>query len=77
LPPSSDIVLCISPAAGSATFGYILIAKNKRHQENAISAYFKSAGREITVLRCPNFANFLLDHSLQERNISLFINLPR
>jgi hypothetical protein len=40
LPPSFDIVLRISPAAGSAIFGYILIPKNKRHQEKAISAYF-------------------------------------
>jgi hypothetical protein len=77
LPPSSDIVLRISPAAGSATFGYILIAENEHHQENTISAYFESAGRKVTVLPYPNFANFLLDHSLQECNISLFINLPR
>jgi hypothetical protein len=78
LPPSSDIVHRISPAAGSAIFlGYILIAENERHQENAISAYFENAGREVTVLPCPNFANFLSDHSLQERNVSLIIDLPR
>jgi hypothetical protein len=76
LPPSSDIVLRISPAAGSTIFGYILIAENERHQENAISAFFENTGREVTVLPCPNFANFLLDHSLQERNISLIIDLP-
>jgi hypothetical protein len=77
LPPSSDIVLRISPAAGSAIFGYILIAKKEHHQENAISTYFENAGREVMVLPCPNFANFLLGHSLQERNVSLIINLPR
>jgi hypothetical protein len=77
MPPSSDIVLCISLAAGSATFGYILIAVNERHLEDAIVAYFESAGREVTVLPCPNFATFLIDHSLQERNISLIIDLPR
>jgi hypothetical protein len=77
LPPSSDIVLHISPAAGSAIFGYILIAKNECHQEKAISAYLKNAGREVTILPCPNFAKFLVDHSLQERNISLIIDLPR
>jgi hypothetical protein len=52
-------------------------AENECHQENAISAYFENAGREVTVLPCPNFANFLLDHSLQERNVSLIIDLPR
>jgi hypothetical protein len=76
LPPSSDIVLRISPAAGSATFGYILIAVNERSQEDAIVAYFESAGREVAVLPCPNFDTFLIDHSLQERNISLIIDLP-
>jgi hypothetical protein len=64
LPPAADIVLRISPAAGSATFGYILIAENKRHQQDAITAYFGSAGREVTVLPCPYFANFLTEHSL-------------
>jgi hypothetical protein len=77
LPPTSDIVLFISPTAGSAIFGYILIAKNKGHQEKAISAYFENAGREVTILPCPNFAKFLVDHSLQERNVSLIIDLPR
>jgi hypothetical protein len=77
LPPSSDILLCISPTAGFTIFGYILIPKNKRHQEKAISAYFKNAGREVTILPCPNFAKFLVDHSLQERNISLIIDLLR
>jgi hypothetical protein len=77
LPPSSDNVLHISPAAGFAIFGYILIAKNERHQEKAISAYFENAGREVTILPCPNFATFLVGHSLQERNVSLIIDLPR
>jgi hypothetical protein len=77
LPPSSDIVLRISPAAGAAIFGYILILENERHQEKAISAYFENAGREVTILPCPNFAKFLVDHSLQERNVSLIIDLPR
>jgi hypothetical protein len=75
LPPSSDIFLRISLSAGSAIFGYILIAKNECHQEKAISAYFENAGREVTILPCPNFAKFLVDHSLQERNASLIIDL--
>jgi hypothetical protein len=43
----------------------------------AIASYFDSAGQEVTVLPCPNFANFFIKHSLQERNISLIIDLPR
>jgi hypothetical protein len=77
LPPSSDIVLRISPAAGSAIFSYILIPEKERHQEKAISAYFKNAGREVTILPCPNFAKFLVAHSLQEHNVYLIIDLPR
>jgi hypothetical protein len=77
LPPSSDIVLRISPTAGSTIFGYILIAENECHQEKAIFAYFENAGREVTILPCPNFAKFLVDHSLQERNVSLIIDLLR
>jgi hypothetical protein len=76
LPPSFDIVLRISPTAGSAIFGYILIAKNKGHKEKAISAYFKNAGHEVTILPCPNFTKFLVDHSLQERNVFLITDLP-
>jgi hypothetical protein len=76
LPPALDIILCISPAAGSATFGYILVAENKRHQEGAIAIYYDSAGQEVTVLPCPNFANFLIEHSIQEHNVSLIIDLP-
>jgi hypothetical protein len=77
LPPASDIILRISPAASSAIFGYILITENECHQEKAISAYFENAGREVTILPCPNFAKFLVDHSFQERNVSLIIDLPR
>ncbi len=76
LPPAADIVLQISPAAGSAMFGYILVAENKHHQQDAITAYFDSAGREVTVLPCPYFANFLTKHSLQECNVSLIMDLP-
>jgi hypothetical protein len=40
-----SILLRISPAAGSATFGYIYIAEDERHQpEDAITAYFNSVG---------------------------------
>jgi hypothetical protein len=76
LPPAADIFLRISPAAGSATFGYIFIAENKCHQQDAITAYFYSAGREVMVHPCPYFANFLTEHSLQERNVSLIMDLP-
>ena len=77
LPPSTDIVLRISPASGSATFGFILVSENERHLQDAIAAYFDSAGRDITVLPCPNFSTFLIEHSLQERNVSLVSDLPR
>jgi hypothetical protein len=50
---------------------------NKCHQEDAIVAYFKSAGREVVVLPCPHFATFLIDNSLQECNVTIIINLLR
>lgn len=76
LQPELDIVLRISPASGFATFG-ILIAETERHLQDAITAHYDSVGRVVTVLPCPHFANFLTDHSLHERNVSLVSNLPR
>jgi len=45
-------MLRISPAAGSATFGYIYLADAKLRQQDAITAYFDSAGRSVTALPC-------------------------
>jgi hypothetical protein len=77
LHPTTSIILSISPAAGYTTFGYIYIAENKRHhQEDAITAYFNSAGREVTVLPCPDFDTFMVDYSLLDCNVSFLTNLP-
>jgi hypothetical protein len=76
LHPTTSIALCISLAAGSATFGYIYIAEGKCHQaEDAITAYFSSAGREVTILPCPDFDTFMANYSLVDCDVSFFNNL--
>jgi hypothetical protein len=74
LHPTTRIILCISLATGSATFGYIYIAENKHgHQEDTITAYFDSAGQEVTILPCPDFDTFMADYSLLDCDV-IFVN---
>ena len=51
---ANHVMVCISPAAGSTTLGYIYLTDTKRRHA-AITAYFDSAGREVAVPPCPNF----------------------
>ena len=70
-------MLRISPAAGSATFSYIYLAKAKLRHQDAITAYFDSAGQEVTVLPCPDFDSFIADNSLMYRDVLFITDLPR
>jgi hypothetical protein len=70
-------MLRISPAAGSARFGYIYLAEAELRHQDAITAYFDSAGREVTVLPCPDFDSFLADTSLMYRDVLIITDLPR
>ena len=70
-------MLRISPAAGSATFGYIYLAEAELHHQDTITAYFDSAGQEVTVLPCPDFDSFLVDISLMYRDMLFITDLPR
>jgi hypothetical protein len=70
---ASNIVLCISPASGSARFGYIYLAVNKRHLCDALAAYFAAFGCKIIVLPCPDFDFFMVIHSLTTSDIN-FVN---
>ena len=76
-PSTSNIMLRISPAAGSATFGYIYLADAELRQQDAITAYFDSAGRLVTALPCPDFESFLADTSLVYRDVLFLSDLPR
>jgi hypothetical protein len=60
----AEVVLRISPAAGSATFGYIYLYKNERHQEDPITAYFNSARRDVVPIPCPDFNAFMAAYRL-------------
>ena len=64
-------MLCISPAAGSATFGYIYLSDTKWRHEAAITANFDSAGRKVAVIPCPDFEQFITDNNLLYRNLLL------
>jgi hypothetical protein len=76
-PPTNNILLRISPASGSATFGYIYLTETKLHHRNAISAYFDSTDREISVIPCPDFDTFISDLHLMYRGVMLVSDLPR
>ena len=76
-PSTTNIMLCISPAAGSATFGYIYLAEAELRHQDAITAYFDSAGQEVTVLPCPDFDSFIADNSLMYRDVLFITDLPR
>jgi hypothetical protein len=76
-PSTTNIMLRISPAADSATFGYIYLAEAKLRHQDAITAYFDSAGQSVTVLPCPNFDSFLADTSLIYRDVLFLTDLPR
>jgi hypothetical protein len=75
--PTNYIVLCISPASGSATFGYIYLAETKLHHQDAISACFNSAGREISVIPCPDLDTFIINLNLMYCDVMFASDLPR
>jgi hypothetical protein len=72
----TPVILCISPAQVGKQTGYIHLASGELAEENAIRAYFDSAGREVSTLPCPNFEGFLLANSLRTRNVSFLMDLP-
>ena len=74
---ANHVMLCISPAAGSATFGYIYLSNTKRCHEAAITAYFDSAGHEVDVLPCPDFEQFVADNNLLYRDLLFVSDIPR
>ena len=76
-PSTTNIMLCISPTAGSATFGYIYLKEAKLRHQDAITAYFDSTGRSVTVLPCPDFNSFLADTRIIYRDMLFLTNLPR
>ena len=74
LPP--PLILRVSPASDDELPGYIYLAADELDDQEAIRAYFDSAGRTVTTLPCPNFDGFLLANSLRARNISFVSDLP-
>jgi hypothetical protein len=76
-PPTNDIILRISPASGSATFGYVYFAETELCHQDAIIAYFDSASREVTVFSCSDFESFIADNSIIYRDVLFITDLPR
>jgi hypothetical protein len=73
--PTNNIIIGISPASGSATFGYIYLAETTLHHQDAISAYFDSMGREISVIPCPNFDTFITNLKLMYPDVMFVSDL--
>ncbi len=46
---ASSIILCVSPASGSARFGYIYVGSNERHLQDTLMAYFDTSGHDVVV----------------------------
>ena len=76
-PSTNNIILRISPAAGSATFGYVYLAETEIRNQDAITAYFDSAGREVSVIPCPDFESFIAANNLMYRDVLFISDLPR
>ena len=76
-PSPNNIMLRISPASGSATFGYVYVADSEIRHRDAIIAYFDSAGREVVILPCPDFESFIADNGLLYRDVMFISDLPR
>jgi hypothetical protein len=55
--------------------GYIYLATYKRPHEEAIMAYFDNAGREVSVILCPDFEAFMVDNHLSNRDIIFITDL--
>jgi hypothetical protein len=75
-PPTDKIVLHISLASSSATFGYIYLAETKLYHQDAISAYFDSPGQEISIIPCPDFDMFITDLNLMYHDVMFISDLP-
>ena len=76
-PPTNNIILRISPAAGSATFGYVYLAETEICNQDAITAYFNSAGREVSDIPCPDFESLIAANNLMYRDVLFISDLPR
>jgi hypothetical protein len=76
LAPDTNIILCISPALGSACFGYVYAAENECHLQAALMAYFDSSGCTVAVFPFPNFDAFMANNAITNSNIDFISNLP-
>jgi hypothetical protein len=76
IPWDSLVMLCISPHSAGGSIGYILLNPSERIHQNALLAYFDSAGRVVHVLPCPNFDNFQQSNFLYPCDVSFLSNLP-
>jgi hypothetical protein len=76
--PSTNIpvMLCIAPPMGGGKQGFIFFDPNERVHQEALLAYFNSAGPQVFLLPCLDFTNFLQTHFLTEHNITFVTDLP-
>jgi hypothetical protein len=56
---------------------FIYLAAKERHQEDAITAYFETAGHDVLVMPCPNFEASKAENHLSNHNIVFVSDLPR
>jgi hypothetical protein len=76
LAPDTNIILCISPALGSAHFGYVHVAENECHLQAALLVYFNSSNHTVSVFPCPDFDVFMANHAITNSDINYISDLP-
>jgi hypothetical protein len=75
-PVQPPVMLCISPSEEGGARGFIYLSSQEISDQAAIIAYFNNAGREVYVLPCQDFDEFLAFNHLQVRQISFVTDLP-
>ncbi len=74
-PVQPPVMLCISPSEEGGACGFIYLSSQEISDQAAIIAYFDNAGREVSVLPCQDFDEFLASNHLQVHQVSFVTNL--
>jgi hypothetical protein len=71
-----SVILWISPSQEGGRSGFIYLSADKIGDQAALIPYFDNASRDVSVLPCPNFDDFLISNSLCTCQVSFITDLP-
>jgi hypothetical protein len=75
-PVQPPVMLCISPSEEGGACGFIYLSSREISDQAAIIAYFNNAGRDVSVLPCQGFNEFLASNHLRVPQVSFVTDLP-